>query len=224
MTFNTSSVTLIPGSDCKDAFKTAFENRYTWEPDFYGYQGKCIFEENDRIHQGIFKVNADLKAHVEGIVDESIQKAISSQLWEVSIHRVRRSFEEVHGQNTFTAGKSNAIGTEVIVGGKNAGDKYRIKNGVVSMVHRHIHGTLIIIITKNTIDTGNGYLAKTYNSQYFDPSTETPSSGVSSFTDTFIPLKDSGTWVLTERMVKTDSHDEAPSTKKVFKFIDMTIS
>ena len=54
--------------------------------------------------------------------DEKIKKAISSQLWEVAIHRVRRSFEQTHGNNTFAFGDTNEIGSEIIVGGKNKGN------------------------------------------------------------------------------------------------------
>ena len=32
-----------PGSDYKAEFKAAYENRYTWEPNFSGYKGKCYF-------------------------------------------------------------------------------------------------------------------------------------------------------------------------------------
>ena len=97
--------------------------------------------------EGRFEIGADLKAKVEGIEDEAVLKAINSQLWEVAIHRVRRSFEQTHGENTFTAGESDDVGTEVIVGGKGQGDRYRIKNDVVTMVHRHIHGTVVTIFT-----------------------------------------------------------------------------
>lgn len=108
---------------------------------------------------------------------KKIHKAISSQLWEVAIHRVRRSFEQTHGKNTFTFGDTNEIGSEVIVGGKNEGDKYRVKNDVVTMVYRHIHGNLIIILTKDVTHTGNGYLSKSYSSQYLDPISKKRSKG-----------------------------------------------
>ena len=40
--------------NCKEIFKKAYENRYTWEKDFLGYQGKCIFLNNNNIHEGDF--------------------------------------------------------------------------------------------------------------------------------------------------------------------------
>ena len=60
---------------------------------------------------GVELIGADLKAEVDGIENEEILKAVNSQLWEVAIHRVRRSFEQTHGENTFTAGDTNDVGT-----------------------------------------------------------------------------------------------------------------
>lgn len=210
-----------PGSDCTAAFRAAYENRYTWEPDFGGYQGRCLWEEGDRRLAGRFRVGADLKAVVEGIGDETVHRAVASQLWEVAIHRVRRGFAQVHGENTFTAGDTDAVGTEVLVGGKNAGDRYRIHNAVVTMVHRHIHGTLVQIFTERTTDTGRGYLSHTYTSQYLDPATGLPRAGRSRFTDSFVPLGEGGPWVLQERVVDTDAFAEQPGGRQVFRFEDL---
>ena len=96
----TSIPDVAPGSDCRDAFRAAYENRYTWEPGFGGYRGRCIWEQGDRRVEGRFQIGADLKAKVEGVDDAEVEKAIASQLWEVAIHRVRRSFDQVHGANS----------------------------------------------------------------------------------------------------------------------------
>ncbi|MCX5926145.1 MAG: DUF3386 domain-containing protein [Cyanobium sp. LacPavin_0920_WC12_MAG_63_22] len=218
---------ITSGSECTAAFRAAYENRYTWEPDFGGYQGRCIWEqdgdasEDGKRVEGTFVVGADLKATVAGVADEEIHKALASQLWEVAIHRVRRSFEQTHGANTFTAGDTDAVGTEVVVGGKNTGDRYRIQNDVVTMVHRHIHGTVVTIFTESTTDTGSGYLSRSYTSQYSDPASGEAKGGTSRFTDTFVPLTEAGPWVLSERVVETEAHGETPAGRQVFRFEDL---
>jgi len=216
-----SPVVITAGSDCTAAFRGAYENRYTWEPGFGGYSGRCVWEQDDQRVEGTFKVGADLKAQVEGIDNEEIHKAIASQLWEVCIHRVRRSFEQTHGDNTFTAGDTDAVGTEVIVGGKNTGDRYRINNDVVTMVHRHIHGTVVTIFTESTTDTGRGYLSHGYTSQYADPATGAARGGKSTFTDTFVPLAGEGPWVLSERVVETEAFGDTPAGRQLFRFEDL---
>lgn len=207
-----------PGSDCTAAFRAAYENRYTWDPGFMGYRGRCIWQQADRILEGSFVVGADLKATVEGIDDPEVHKAMASQLWEVAIHRVRRPFEQTHGQNTFTAGDTDAAGTEVVVGGKNAGDRYRIKDDVVTMVHRHIHGTVVTIFTESVTHTGSGYLSHTYSSRYSDPASGEPRGGESRFSDSFEPLSDGGPWVLTRRVVHTEASGDAPAAEQEFRF------
>ncbi|MCP9802263.1 DUF3386 domain-containing protein [Cyanobium sp. T1G-Tous] len=222
-----TSPVLVLGGDCTAAFRAAYENRYTWDPDFGGYQGRCIWEQpgdaaqDGKRVEGSFVVGADLKATVTGVADEEIHKALASQLWEVAIHRVRRSFEQTHGANTFSAGDTDAVGTEVIVGGKNEGDRYRIKGDVVTMVHRHIHGTVVTIFTESTTDTGSGYLSRSYTSQYADPATGAAKGGISRFTDTFVPLTEAGPWVLSERVVETAAHGDTPAGHQVFRFEDL---
>ena len=216
-----SLLEITPSSDCTTAFRAAYENRYTWAPGFAGYRGRCVWEQGDQRVEGAFTVGADLKAQVEGIDNEEIHKAVASQLWEVCIHRVRRSFEQTHGENTFTAGDTDAVGTEVIVGGKNAGDRYRIKGDVVTMVHRHIHGTVVTIFTESTTDTGSGYLSRSYTSQYADPATGAARGGLSRFTDTFVPLAGDGPWVLSERVVESEAFGDTPAGRQVFRFEDL---
>ena len=141
---------------------------------------------------------------------------------EVAIHRVRRSFEDTHGQNTFTAGDSNETGLEVVVGGKHNGDRYRIKNDVVTMVHRHIHGTVVTIFTTSVTQTGAGYLSHTYTSQYSNPATGAPRGGVNTFTDTFVPLPDGGPWVLAQRTVASKEEEGAsPKPNTTFRFEEL---
>ena len=210
-----------PGSDLRTAFQRCYENRYTWAPGFRGYRGRCLWLQGGRQIEGTFEVGADLKAQVQGIDDAEVLKAVNSQLWEVAIHRVRRSFEQTHGENTFTAGDTDAVGTEVIVGGKNAGDRYRIKDDVVTMVHRHIHGTVVTIFTTDVTNTGSGYLSHTYTSQYADPATGEARGGRSSFKDSFAALPGDGPWVLTERVVSTEAHGDTPAGSQTFRFEDL---
>jgi len=150
--------------NCKEIFKKAYENRYTWKNDFHGYQGKCIFFNNDNIHKGEFILGKDFKPNIQNIEDEKVVKSIASQLFEVCIHRVKREFELVHLENNFNLLKNSKSGIEMSVSGKNQGDKYRVKNNTINMVYRKIHGTIIEIFVEEFLDTGKGSLSKKYSS------------------------------------------------------------
>ncbi|MFZ4803726.1 MAG: DUF3386 domain-containing protein [Synechococcus lacustris] len=213
----TNPTTISPGSDGRELFRAAYENRYTWDSSFSGYKGRCRWQQGDQRAEGSFEVNAQLKAKLEGITDPAVEKAIAAQLWEVTIHRVRRSFEQTHGENSFSIGDSDAVGLEIIVGGKGAGDRYRIANNVVTMVHRHIHGTVVTIFTKSTTDTGAGYLSHTYTSLYSDPATGEAKGPENQFSDDFVTLPGSHYWVLEKRVISTaDGADN-----QTFEFLDL---
>ena len=158
-------------SNCRDIFRKAYENRYTWKNDFNGYQGKCIFFINNHIYKGNFLLGKNFKPHIQEIDDEKTVKLIASQLFEVCIHRVKREFESVHSKNIFNFLRSSESGIEMIVTGKNEGDRYRVKNDQINMVYRKIHGTIIEIFVEEFFDTGIGSLSKKYSSQRIDPDT-----------------------------------------------------
>ena len=109
--------------NCKKLFQKAYEKRYTWTNDFNGYKGTCIFSLNSDNYEGKFILGKDFKPEIKNINDQEIVKSIASQLFEVSIHRVKRKFEDIHAKNNFNLIKETKNGIEMIVSGKNDGDK-----------------------------------------------------------------------------------------------------
>ena len=49
--------------NCKEIFKRAYENSYTWNNDNHAYQGKCNFINNDQI----FKEKFDIEKKIPGM-------------------------------------------------------------------------------------------------------------------------------------------------------------
>ena len=208
--------------NCKEIFRKAYENRYTWKSDFNGYKGKCIFFVNNNIHEGEFLLGKDFKPDIQRIEDEKIVKSIASQLFEVSIHRVKREFESVHSENKFNLLKNSAKGVEMSVSGKNEGDKYRVKNNCINMVYRKIHGTIIEIFVEEFLDTGIGSLSKKYSSQSIDPDTLEAKSQKLQYEDEFINLGEEDHWILNSRTIKYLNENQVEETQK-FVFEDLTL-
>ena len=98
---------------------------------------------------------------------------------------------------------------------------YRIKDKVVTMVYRHIHSTLISISTNEVITTDQGYISKRYTSQYQDPKTNKPISAVKHFNDTYSPLYIDGPWVLTERLIHSESYQDIPELDVNYSFYNL---
>ena len=208
---------------CKNIFQKAYENRYTWNSDFKGYQGKCIFSIDDDLHEGTFKLGKDFKPEIQKIDDDEIVKRIGSQLFEVSIHRVKREFKSVHSKNNFNLMKNSENGIEMRVSGKNEGDKYRVKENCINMVYRKIHGTIIEIFVQEFLDTGLGFLSKEYTSQQIDPNTLKECSPKYEYQDNFINICNENIWLLRSRTIKYLNKNQEYEMQK-FIFEDLSLS
>ena len=206
--------------NCKEIFRKAYENRYTWKSNFNGYQGKCIFSINNISHKGNFSLGKDFKPHIQKIDDEKIVKSIASQLFEVCIHRVKREFQSAHSENHFNYLKSSESGIEMIVSGKNEGDKYRVKNDSINMVYRKIHGTIIEIFVEEFLDTGIDTLSKKYSSQQIDPVTLKAKSQKLEYYDEFTNIGKDNYWILKARRIKYLNQDQEEEIQK-FVFEDL---
>lgn len=208
--------------NCKEIFRKAYENRYTWKDDFNGYKGKCIFSINEHLHEGQFVLGKDFKPHIQKIDDDKIVKSIASQLFEVCIHRVKRQFQAVHSENNFNLLKSSESGIEMNVSGKNQGDKYRVKNDCINMVYRKIHGSIIEIFVEEFLDTGIGFLSKKYSSQQIDPETLKAKSQKLEYEDEFVNIGKEDYWILSSRTIKYLNQNQEKETQK-FVFEDLSL-
>ena len=204
--------------NCKEIFKEAYDNRYTWPNKFNGYSGKCIFVENEKSIEGDFILDSSFRPQIKNISDNKIIKRISSQLSEVAIHRVKREFSEVHKNNNFKFLEKSNRGIKIEVSGKSEGDKYIVKDKKINMVFRKIHGVIIEIFVQEFIDTGDGFLSKKYSSQQLDIETLTPKSKILEYEDNFLNLGVNNIWVLESRIIKyTDKFEKENKVKYIFK-------
>ena len=208
--------------NCKEIFKEAYNNRYTWPNKFNGYSGKCIFVENQKSIKGEFILDSNFKPKITNISDNNIVKGISSQLFEVAIHRVKRAFNEVHKNNNFQFLEESEEGLKIEVLGKNEGDKYIVKDKKINMVFRKIHGVIIEIFVKEFLDTGYGFLSKKYTSQQLDIETLNPKSKKLEYVDNFINLGINNMWALESRYIKfIDDNGKEQNINYFFKELSL---
>ncbi|WAL58909.1 DUF3386 domain-containing protein [Thermocoleostomius sinensis] len=193
--------------EARELMRAAYENRYTWDKNFPGYTADVTFKRGQQTNTGKVRVNPNLSVEVLDVADEQVKQEILGQLQEIAIHRVRRSFDETHGKNTFSLGKTDETGAvEILVGGKSEGDRYKVRNNEVCMVHRHIHGVVVTINTFSSHDTGEGYLSHRYDSIYHDPKTGEQKAPQSDFEDNYQKVGDY--FILTQRIICSGEEDE----------------
>ena len=190
----------------QDMFRAAYENRYTWDANFPGYRAKVTLQDGRDTYTGQVQINPDLTFAVLNIADERAQRQVKSQLWEMTVHRARRSFEESHGDNTFALGKTDETGAiEILVGGADVGNRYKVRDNTVCFVHRQIRDVVVNIHTFDLQMTDCGYLATGYRSVYLDPETGLANGAETRFTDTFKEVGDY--YLLTHRFIRTSEND-----------------
>jgi Protein of unknown function (DUF3386) len=204
----------------QELFQAAYENRYTWEPNFPGYTATVEFKHGDRVLTGNIVVKANLSAEVKGIDDDEVRKSIIGQLREVAIHRVRRTFTETHGMNTFAYGETDATGAiEILMPEKPMGDRYKLRNNEVCHVHRHLHGIMVTIDTFSSHDTGEGYLSHRYDSIYADPATGEIKSDKIVFEDNY--QKVGNYQILSQRIIQSVEEGKPVTTEFNFSNIEL---
>ncbi|MFN3360375.1 MAG: DUF3386 domain-containing protein [Pseudanabaenaceae cyanobacterium] len=184
----------------QDLFRAAYENRYTWDSNFPGFTATVTMTKDGQSYTGQVKVDAKLKSEITGFDQGEVLNAVKEQIWEITIHRVRRSFEDTHAKNTFSFGNKDEDGTqEILVGGANAGDRYKVKDNIVTLVHRHIHGMVVTIDTLSVHPTEAGYLSHRYTSIYHNPQTGEQVKPRQHFTDEY--QKVGGYYILSKRTI-----------------------
>ncbi|MGD1912258.1 MAG: DUF3386 domain-containing protein [Rivularia sp. (in: cyanobacteria)] len=211
----------VTQTSARELLRAAYNNRYTWEKSFPGYTADVTYKYDGKEFKGNVRVYSNLKAEVFDIEDSQAKEAINNQLWEIAIHRIRREFEDSHKDNTFSLGDTDSDGAvEILVGGKASGDKYKIRDREVVLVHRHIHGIVVTINTFSTHDTGEGYLAHRYDSVYHDPKTGEQKGGKSDFEDKYEKVGDY--FILNERIISTQVEGKPATMQFIFSNIQMS--
>ena len=204
----------------RDLFRAAYENRYTWDKNFPGYSADITLRQGDETFTGTVEVRPNMSVEISGIDNEQAKSDVMNQLREIVIHRVRRTFEETHSKNEFEYGDTDETGAiEILIGGKASGDRYKLRNNEVCLVHRHIHGVVVTINTASSHDTGAGYLSHRYDSVYHDGKTGEPKGGLSQFEDNYAPVGDY--WILTDRAITTEDGGKTTTTEYGFSNVKL---
>lgn len=207
-------------TSARDLFRAAYENRYTWGKGFPGYTADVTLKREDDVYEAKARIDADFKFEVSAFSSEKAQDEIRGQVWEIAVHRVRHPFEETHKHNSFTFGETDATGAvEILVSGKSEGDRYKVRENVVTLVHRHIHSVVVTINTLETIDTGEGYLPYRYDSMYHDPKTGEQKGGTQFFEDSYEKIGDY--YILTRRLIKTEQDGRVTLSEFIFSNVQL---
>ena len=202
-----------------ELFKAAYENRYTWDANFPGYSADVELKQGDEVYTGKIRINSDLSVEVTGIEDEKVQESIYTQLRDVITHRKRSSFDQAHGKNQFSLGEKDASGAlEILVKGDAMGSNYKIRGTEICQVSRVMGRMAFTINTKESLDTGIGYISTGYNAIFRNPQTDEPIRKLD-FEESYEKVGDY--YVMTRQVVH--SLDQGERTTTEFNFSNVKL-
>ncbi|MGA9380010.1 MAG: DUF3386 domain-containing protein [Phormidium sp.] len=203
----------------KELFRSAYENRYTWDSEFPGYSADVELKQGDEIYTGKVRVNSDMSVEVSGVEDEQVKESIYTQMRDVITHRKRGNFEQAHGKNEFSLGETDTTGAmEILVKGDAMGSNYKIRGPEICQVSRVMGRVAFTIDTHETVNTGEGYIASRYDAIFRNPQTGEVTSELE-FEDGYHKI--GNYYIMTHQVVR--SHEQGQQTTTEFNYSNVKL-
>jgi hypothetical protein len=159
-------------TSARELFRSAYENRYTWDEHFPGYSADVEIKQGDEVYKGKVRINGDLTVEITGIEDEKVYESVYNQMRDIVTHRKRSQFEKAHGKNEFSLGEADTTGAvEILVKGDAMGSNYKVRGTEICQVSRVMGPMAFTINTNESLDTGEGYVSTGYNAIFRDAKT-----------------------------------------------------
>jgi hypothetical protein len=203
----------------RDLFRAAYENRYTWDENFPGYSADIEIKQGDEAYTGNVRINGDLSVDVSGIEDETVRESVYNQMRDIVTHRKRSSFEKAHGKSEFSLGEQDSTGAvEIFVKGDAMGSNYKVRGTEISQVSRVMGPMAFTINTKESLDTGEGYVSTGYNA-IFRSSKTNELTGKREFEETYEKI--GNYYVMTRQVIHAIEGDKRTTTEFNFSNIKL---
>lgn len=164
---------MTDSNQARELFRTAYENRYTWDASFPGYRADLELRQGDKVYCGQIAVNADLSVEVSSFEDETVRESVYNQLRDIVTHRKRSSFEQAHDKNSFSLGATDPTGAvEIRVTGDAMGSNYKVRGREICQVSRVMGPMAFTINTEESLQTEGGYISTGYHAIFRNPKTD----------------------------------------------------
>lgn len=146
-----------------DIFRTAYDNRYTWDSKFPGYTATVEVKQDGESYKGQIRINSDLSIEVAGIESDEASETVSNQLRMMVTHRRSVPFKLAHGKHTFTFGETPSAGAvQIDQKGGDTPSYYEVKAEKITQVNRFTGPVLVTVDLLDSEDTPAGYLGTRY--------------------------------------------------------------
>jgi hypothetical protein len=207
-------------SDATEIFRTAYENRYTWDSNFPGYSADLQLIQGEKNDRARICVKSDYSVEITGVEDEKVKESLSHHMRDIVTHRKRSSFTATHGKNSFSLGETDSTGAvEIFVTGESMGSSYRVRGKEICYVHRVMGPMAFSIDTAKSLDTGEGYISIGYSAIFRDSKTNEV-KGRREFQETYDKF---GDYYLPVRQIIESIDKEGQKTTIEFNFSNIQL-
>lgn len=170
--FKTTTVLSARAQSAEATFRTAYENRYTWDEPFPGYRAEVSVNYYGTLEQGIVTVKPDLSVEVANIENKEIRQFVENQLKMEVIHRRQVPFDRMHGENRFELAQTDDNDGALRIREIGEGiDAYKVKDNIITQVNRTFGDVAVTVDTIGTTKTPQGYLVSQFQTTYRDAET-----------------------------------------------------
>ena len=211
---------MTDNQNARAIFQAAYENRYTWDANFPGYIAKLEVKQGDEVYHATIVVDHNLSVEVNDIDNEQVKESVYNQMRDIVTHRKRSSFEQAHGKNNFSLGEEDATGAvEILVQGDAMGSNYRVRGTEICQVSRVMGPMAFTINTKDSLDTGSGYISTGYNAVFRNAKTN-ELTGKRDFVEIYEQV---GDYYLPSRQVVEAIDKDGEKTTTEFNFSELKL-
>jgi hypothetical protein len=209
---------LTSAISARNLFRSAYQNRYTWNSQFPGYTATVEIREGKDNYQGRIRLKPDLSVEVTGIDDQNARQAVENQLAMIAIHRRQVPFEVAHKNSTFKLGATDRTGAvEIFQQAENTKANFKVLRQQILQVNRNLGSHFVTVDTLDTELTPEGYLATHYRTIFRNPQ-DNQVAGEMESKDTY--KKIGGYYVLTRQIINMSEQGKQTTTE--LNFSDIT--
>jgi len=155
----------------KTLLKTAYDNRYTWDEAFPGYQAEVAVRYQDTSVQGSVLLDANLQVATQNVVAPEIRQVIMAQVQMAATQLHATTFDEMHGQQQFALISNEGNNAEIEETTPESSDRYIVKDQEIVQVDRNIGEFIVEIKTLDSLKTTEGYLQSHFQAIFRDAKT-----------------------------------------------------
>jgi hypothetical protein len=161
----------LPAESAESILRSAYENRYTWDREFPGYETDVVIRYAGERYEGSAILSPDLGVTVKDISSPELNQLVAAQLQISATSLQPLPFAELHGNHQFELIAEKAGVAEIQEAGEAIDLHYKVKDDKIIQTSRTLDELAVEINTLESIETPEGDLQTHFQIIFQNPKT-----------------------------------------------------